>query len=54
MKYLSISEYAKHFKVSRPTVYKRIKNGSLLSLKIEGGHQAVIVEDTEYASVNLK
>lgn len=54
MHYLTITQYSKHFKKSRPTVYKRIREGKLHTMRVEGGNLAVLVEDTEYESVKLK
>lgn len=51
MHYLTISEYKDLFKISRPTIYKRIKEGKLTYQATETGTKIILVEDTEYEKV---
>lgn len=44
MKMLTVTEYSKEFKVSRPTVYKHIEDGKLKTKKVDG-KKLIIVND---------
>lgn len=51
MRYLTISEYSKAFKISRMTIYKRIRAGLLHTIQTDGGLNIILVEDTELQKV---